>query len=92
MQRTAPAIWRGDLKSGREMVFTESGVLAQTQYLFATRLKRVRKTCVSATAGMPSPASFVFWEKVWQEELHGRMEAPPARSIEKFDNGGQWLL
>jgi osmotically inducible protein OsmC len=39
MKRKASAIWQGDLKSGKGMISTESGVLSQTQYSFSTRFE-----------------------------------------------------
>lgn len=37
MKRTASAVWNGDLKSGHGSISSASGVLANTQYSFATR-------------------------------------------------------
>ncbi len=39
MQRKASAIWQGGLKEGKGTVSTDSGVLKQTQYSFATRFE-----------------------------------------------------
>lgn len=39
MKRKASAIWRGDLKSGRGAISTESTVLKDTQYSFGTRFE-----------------------------------------------------
>jgi osmotically inducible protein OsmC len=39
MQRKASAVWQGDLKSGKGVISTESGVLKQTQYSFSTRFE-----------------------------------------------------
>lgn len=39
MKRNASAIWRGDLKSGKGSISTESGVLKETQYSFGTRFE-----------------------------------------------------
>lgn len=39
MQRSANAQWKGDLKSGKGVISTESGVLASTQYSFGTRFE-----------------------------------------------------
>src|SRR6266566_3364164 len=39
MKRKATAVWRGDLKEGKGAISTESGVLSQTQYSFATRFE-----------------------------------------------------
>src|SRR5471030_2457072 len=39
MKRKASAIWKGDLKSGKGNISTDSGVLKQTQYSFSTRFE-----------------------------------------------------
>jgi len=39
MKRNASAVWKGDLKSGKGTVSTESGVLKQAQYGFSTRFE-----------------------------------------------------
>ncbi len=39
MKRTASAAWSGDLKQGKGSVSTQSGVLKDTQYSFATRFE-----------------------------------------------------
>jgi lipoyl-dependent peroxiredoxin len=39
MKRTASAAWSGDLKQGKGAVSTQSGVLKDTQYSFATRFE-----------------------------------------------------
>jgi lipoyl-dependent peroxiredoxin len=39
MKRKASAVWRGDLKSGKGSISTESGALKETQYSFGTRFE-----------------------------------------------------
>lgn len=39
MKRKASAVWRGDLKSGRGTISTESSVLRDTPYSFTTRFE-----------------------------------------------------
>jgi osmotically inducible protein OsmC len=39
MKRKASAVWRGDLKSGRGTISTDSTVLKDTQYSFGTRFE-----------------------------------------------------
>lgn len=39
MKRSANAQWKGDLKSGKGAISTESGVLDSTQYSFGTRFE-----------------------------------------------------
>lgn len=44
MQRTASAIWTGDLKDGKGTISTQSGVLNDTQYSFSTRFESGKGT------------------------------------------------
>src|SRR5689334_11167164 len=39
MQRKGSAVWQGGLKDGKGTISTDSGVLKQTQYSFATRFE-----------------------------------------------------
>lgn len=39
MKRKASAVWRGDLKTGKGNLSTESGVLKEAQYSFGTRFE-----------------------------------------------------
>lgn len=39
MKRKASAVWRGDLKSGRRTISTDSGLLKDGQYSFGTRFE-----------------------------------------------------
>jgi osmotically inducible protein OsmC len=39
MKRSASAVWRGDLRSGKGTVSTASGILSDTQYSFSTRFE-----------------------------------------------------
>src|SRR5438445_13243544 len=39
MQRKATAVWRGDVKSGKGSLSTESTVLKEAQYSFSTRFE-----------------------------------------------------
>src|SRR5215216_5032757 len=39
MKRTGSAVWQGGLRDGQGTVSTESGVLSDTQYSFATRFE-----------------------------------------------------
>jgi lipoyl-dependent peroxiredoxin len=44
MKRKATAEWRGDLKTGRGMLSTESGVLSEARYSFTTRFEGEKGT------------------------------------------------
>src|ERR671919_2604405 len=40
MKRKASAEWKGDLKDGKGLISTDSGVLSNTQYSFRTRFEQ----------------------------------------------------
>jgi osmotically inducible protein OsmC len=44
MKRKATAVWTGGLKDGRGVISTDSGVLDETQYSFATRFEQGKGT------------------------------------------------
>ena len=39
MKRNAKAVWMGDLKTGKGLISTETGVLKETQYSFSSRFE-----------------------------------------------------
>jgi osmotically inducible protein OsmC len=39
MERTASAVWKGNLKDGKGVISSQSGVLKETQYSFSTRFE-----------------------------------------------------
>ena len=39
IKRGASAVWKGDLKTGKGTISTQSGVLSATQYSFSTRFE-----------------------------------------------------
>jgi len=39
MERKATAVWRGDVRSGKGLLSTESTVLKEAQYSFSTRFE-----------------------------------------------------
>jgi len=44
MVRKASAVWKGNLKEGKGAISTDSGVLSNTQYSFATRFENGKGT------------------------------------------------
>jgi lipoyl-dependent peroxiredoxin len=44
MKRSGSAVWQGDLKSGKGLVSTDSGVLSSQQYSFGTRFENGKGT------------------------------------------------
>jgi lipoyl-dependent peroxiredoxin len=44
LKRSAAAQWRGDLKSGKGLISTDSGTLADQQYSFSTRFEEGKGT------------------------------------------------
>ncbi|HEY0943838.1 MAG TPA: OsmC family protein [Opitutaceae bacterium] len=58
MNRKASAVWRGDLKSGRGTISTESTVLKDTQYSFGTRFENGPGTNPEELIGAAHAACF----------------------------------
>ncbi len=44
MKRSASAMWNGDIKTGKGTISTDSGVLSNSQYSFATRFENGKGT------------------------------------------------
>ena len=44
MKRSASAVWNGDIKTGKGTISTDSGVLSNSQYSFATRFENGKGT------------------------------------------------
>jgi osmotically inducible protein OsmC len=44
MNRSASAVWKGGLKDGKGTISTDSGILSDTQYSFATRFEQGKGT------------------------------------------------
>jgi osmotically inducible protein OsmC len=69
MKRKASALWQGSLKDGKGRISTDSGVLSDTQYSFATRFADGKGTnpeelIAAAHAGCFSMALSNEWGKV----------------------------
>lgn len=90
MKRSASAAWRGDLKNGKGVLSTQSGVLSETPYGFASRFEEESGTnpeelIAAAHAGCFTMALTALLDK----------EKTPAKSIltsailtlEKIDGG-----
>jgi len=60
MKRKASAEWRGDLKTGKGAVSTESGVLEKTAYSFSTRFESARGTNPEELAAAAHAACFTM--------------------------------
>jgi len=58
MKRTASAVWNGSLKEGRGKISTESGVLVDTPYSFATRFEDAKGTNPEELIGAAHAACF----------------------------------
>lgn len=58
MKRTASAVWNGGLKDGKGSISTESGVLRDAQYSFATRFEEAKGTNPEELIGAAHAACF----------------------------------
>ena len=90
MKRNASAVWKGDLKSGKGTISTESGVLSDTQYSFKTRFEDGKGTnpeelIAAAHAGCFSMA---FSSELGKLNLTAEsIRTTAAVSLEKTDAG-----
>lgn len=90
MKRNASAVWKGDLKSGKGAISTESGVLSDTQYSFKTRFEDGKGTnpeelIAAAHAGCFSMA---FSSELGKLNLTAEsIRTTAAVSLEKTDAG-----
>lgn len=90
MKRNAAAVWKGDLKSGRGTISTESGALANAPYSFGTRFEQAKGTnpeelIAAAHAGCYSMAlSLVLGESGVKPE---RIDTTAHVTIEADDSG-----
>ncbi len=90
MKRNASAVWKGDLKSGKGSISTESGVLSDTQYSFKTRFEDGKGTnpeelIAAAHAGCFSMA---FSSELGKLNLTAEsIRTTAAVSLEKTDAG-----
>jgi len=90
MKRNASAVWEGGLKDGKGSISTDSGVLSETQYSFATRFESGEGTnpeelIAAAHAGCFSMALSLI---LGESELTPESIATKASvSIESCDDG-----
>jgi lipoyl-dependent peroxiredoxin len=90
MIRKASAVWKGSLKEGKGLISTDSGVLSNTQYSFATRFENGKGTnpeelIVAAHAGCFTMA---FSGQLGAANLTAEsLETSAALTMEKLDAG-----
>lgn len=90
MKRHAKAEWRGDLKSGKGNISTDSGVLANAQYSFGTRFEEGKGTnpeelIAAAHAGCYSMALSMILGKAGFTAT--QINTSAAVSLEQVDGG-----
>jgi osmotically inducible protein OsmC len=90
MKRNATAQWKGDLKTGKGTISTDSGVLSKSQYSFGTRFEDGKGTnpeelIAAAHAGCFSMAlSMILGNAGYTAE---RIDTTASVSLEKGDGG-----
>jgi len=90
LRRKATAVWRGDLKGGKGVVSTESGVLKDTQYSFSARFESGAGTNPEELIAAAHAACFAM---ALSAQLGGagltpeRLETTATVTLEKFDAG-----
>jgi osmotically inducible protein OsmC len=90
MKRKARARWQGDLQKGKGTISTDSGVLSETQYSFATRFENGKGTnpeelIAAAHAGCYSMALSMILGKAGLTPES--IETSAAVSLDKVDGG-----
>jgi osmotically inducible protein OsmC len=90
MERTAKAIWQGNLKDGKGTISTESGVLSSTPYSFRTRFENEKGTNPEELIAAAHAACFTM---ALSGQLTGagitpeRLTTTAALTMEKLDAG-----
>ena len=91
MKRQAVAQWRGDLKSGKGSLTTDSGVLSQTPYSFSTRFEGEKGTNPEELIAAAHAGCFTMAlsAELGKANLTAEsLQTTAAVSLEK--NGGGW--
>jgi lipoyl-dependent peroxiredoxin len=93
MKRTASAIWSGDLKSGHGALASQSGVLKETPYSFATRFENAPGTNPEELIAAAHAGCFTMALSA----ALGRAGFPPKRlatqaSLTLEQVGGNWTI
>jgi osmotically inducible protein OsmC len=93
MQRTASAVWSGDLKQGKGSLTTPSGVLKDTAYSFHTRFEQGAGTnpeelIAAAHAGCFTMATSAFLGKAGFTP--DKLSTEAALTLEQVD--GNWTI
>ncbi|MGB6200239.1 MAG: OsmC family protein [Candidatus Acidiferrales bacterium] len=90
MFRKASAVWKGSLKEGKGTISTESGVLSNTAYSFATRFESVRGTNPEELIGAAHAGCFSMALSAQLGEAGmtaESIETSAAVTLEKIDAG-----
>ncbi|MGC1186405.1 MAG: OsmC family protein [Candidatus Acidiferrales bacterium] len=90
MVRKASAVWKGSLKEGKGTISTESGVLSNTAYSFATRFEGVRGTNPEELIGAAHAGCFSMALSAQLGEAGmtaESIETSAAVTLEKIDAG-----
>lgn len=90
MKRNASAVWNGGFKTGGGTVSTESGVLSETPYSFATRFENGVGTNPEELIGAAHAGCFTMALSLQLEEAGikaERIETKAAVTLEKTDTG-----
>jgi osmotically inducible protein OsmC len=93
MQKTATAVWSGGLKDGKGTISTQSGVLAETPYTFATRFENHKGTNPEELIGAAHAGCFTM---ALSAQLEGfkvkaeRMQTIATVTLEQVE--GNWTI
>jgi osmotically inducible protein OsmC len=90
MKRKASAVWQGDLKSGKGIVSTDSGVLNKTPYTFAMRFESQAGTNPEELIAAAHSGCFAMALSAQLGEaglVAQSIEATSTVTLEKLDSG-----
>jgi osmotically inducible protein OsmC len=90
IKRNATAVWRGDLKGGKGVISSQSGVLENTQYSFGTRFEDGKGTNPEELIAAAHAGCFAMALSAQLGELGMTAESIEAKatvSLDKKDGG-----
>jgi lipoyl-dependent peroxiredoxin len=93
MQRTATAVWNGNLREGSGNISTQSGTLSSAPYSFATRFENAKGTNPEELIGAAHAACFTMALDAQLATMHftpDRLQTTATVTLDKIDAG--WAI
>jgi lipoyl-dependent peroxiredoxin len=93
MQRTATAVWNGNLREGSGNISTQSGVLSSASYSFATRFENAKGTNPEELIAAAHAGCFTMALDAQLATMHftpDRLQTTATVTLDKVDSG--WAI